>query len=49
MHWRHFLAPGTATALAGCSGSFGGERRGRLDLTVRNDRADAVIVQLGRR
>ena len=46
MRRRHFIALGTATAVAGCSGSFGGEQRGRLDLTVRNDRADAVTVQL---
>ena len=46
MRRRHFLALGTATAVAGCSGSFGGEQRGRLDLTVRNDREDAVTVQV---
>ncbi|WP_239640363.1 hypothetical protein [Halogeometricum pallidum] len=32
--------------MAGCSGSFGGEQHGRLNLTVRNDRADAITVQV---
>jgi hypothetical protein len=46
MRRRHFLAVGAATAVVGCSGSLGGERYGRLDLTVQNDRADAVTVQV---
>jgi hypothetical protein len=46
MRRRRLLALGTATAVAGCSGSFGGERRGRLDLVVQNDRAEPVTVQV---
>lgn len=46
MYRRQFLGLGAALPVAGCSGSFGGERNGRLDLTVQNDRADAVTVQL---
>jgi len=46
MHRRQFLALGAITSVAGCSGSFGGEQTGQLDLTVQNDRADDITVQV---
>lgn len=46
MYRRRFLVVGATASVAGCSGSFGGERNGRLDLTVQNDRADAITVQV---
>lgn len=46
VHRRRFLIAGAAASVAGCSGSFGGEQNGRLDLTVQNDRVDAITVQV---
>jgi len=46
MDRRHFLAAVGMTSLAGCTGVFNGEERSRLDLTVQNDRADPITVQV---
>ena len=46
MDRRHFLAAVGTTSLAGCTGVFNGEERSRLDLTVQNDRADPITVQV---
>jgi len=43
---RHFLAAAGATSLAGCTGLSEDEERSRLDLTVQNDRADPITVQI---
>ncbi len=45
MHRRSVLAAATATAVAGCLG-VGEPEPGRLDLTVRNDGADPVDVDV---
>jgi hypothetical protein len=46
MDCRHFLAAPSVASLAGCTGLFGPEERSHLGLTVRNDRADPVTVQI---
>lgn len=46
MYRRRLLALGAAATVAGCSGSIGGEQRRRLDLTVQNDRDDAITVRI---
>lgn len=46
MNRRHFLAAAGATSLAGCTGLFDDEENSRLDLTVQNDRADPITVQV---
>ncbi|WP_281193577.1 hypothetical protein [Halorubrum sp. F4] len=46
MNRRRFLAVAGATSLAGCTAPFGPEESSRLDLTVRNDRADPITVRV---
>jgi len=46
MDRRYFVAAGTATALAGCTGLFGDDSNSRLDLTVQNERSGPVTVQV---
>lgn len=46
MNRRHFLGAAAAGSLAGCTGLFGDEENSRLDLTVQNDRADRITVQI---
>ncbi|RAW46234.1 hypothetical protein DQW50_05560 [Halorubrum sp. 48-1-W] len=46
MNRRRLLATAGAVSLAGCTGLFGDDESSRLDLTVRNDRADAITVQV---
>lgn len=46
MKRRHLLVAVGATSLAGCTGLFDDEENSRLDLTVQNDRTDAITVQV---
>lgn len=46
MNRRHFVALAASGSLAGCTGLFGTEENSRLDLTVQNERADPVTVQV---
>ena len=46
MNRRHFVAVAGTLSLAGCTGLFGEPDNSRLDLTVRNARADPVTVQV---
>lgn len=46
MNRRHFLAAAGTPLLAGCTGLFATEQNSRLDLTVQNDRADPITVQI---
>jgi hypothetical protein len=46
MNRRRFLAVAGTFSLAGCTGLFGDREPSRLDLTVRNERADPVTVQV---
>jgi hypothetical protein len=46
MHRRHFVAVVATGSLAGCTGLFDNEESSRLDLTVQNERADPVTVQV---
>jgi hypothetical protein len=46
MNRRQFVAVGATASLAGCAGLGGGEESSQLDLTVQNERADPVTVQV---
>ena len=46
MNRRHFVAVATTASLAGCTGLFDSEENSSLDLTVQNERADPVTVQV---
>jgi len=46
MDRRHFVAVAGTLSLAGCTGLFGEPENSRLDLTVQNDRASPVTVQV---
>jgi len=46
MNRRHFVAIVSAGSLAGCTGLFDDGANGRLDLTVRNDRAEPVTARV---
>lgn len=46
MNRRHFVALAVTGSLAGCTGLFGSEENGRLDLTVHSERAEPVTVQV---
>lgn len=46
MNRRHFVSVVATASLAGCTGLFDSDEPSRLDLTVQNDRADPVTVQI---
>lgn len=46
MDRRHFLTVAATASLAGCTGLFGREAGGRLDLTVQNERTEPITVQV---
>lgn len=46
MDRRRFLAVAATGSVAGCTGVFGSEENGRLDLTVQNERPDPVTVRV---
>ncbi|SFK83458.1 hypothetical protein SAMN04487950_1342 [Halogranum rubrum] len=46
MNRRHFVAVAATVSVAGCTGLFDGEERSNLDLTVQNERAQPVTVQV---
>lgn len=46
MNRRRVLGVVATASLAGCSGLSSGAEKGRLDLTVGNERADAVTVEV---
>jgi hypothetical protein len=46
MRRRRYVALGLAASVAGCTGSFDSETNSRLDLTVQNERADAITVRV---
>lgn len=43
---RHVVAVGATVSLAGCTGLFEREESSRLSLTVQNERAEPVTVQI---
>jgi hypothetical protein len=46
MNRRHFVAVAATASLAGCTGLFDSEENSGLDLTVQNERAGPVTVQV---
>lgn len=46
MNLRHFVAVAATASLAGCTGLFDNEENSSLDLTVQNERAEPVTVQV---
>jgi hypothetical protein len=46
MNRRHFVAVAATASLAGCTGLSGDEENSSLDLTVQNERAEPVTVQV---
>lgn len=46
MNRRHFVGIAATVSLAGCTGLFDSDQSSRLDLTVQNERADPVTVQV---
>jgi hypothetical protein len=46
MNRRHFVAAAVSASLAGCTGLFDGEENSRLELTVQNERAEPVAVDV---
>lgn len=46
MNRRHLLAAAGTVSLAGCTGLFDDDENSRLDLTVQNDRANPITVQV---
>lgn len=46
MNRRHFVGVAATASLAGCTGLFDSEENSRLDLTVQNERAGPVTVQV---
>lgn len=46
MNRRQFITAAATGSLAGCAGLGGGEETGRLDLTVQNERAEPVSVEV---
>jgi len=46
MNRRHFVAVAATASLAGCTGLFEGDEGSNLDLTVQNERAEPVSVQV---
>lgn len=46
MERRFFLAAAGVVSLAGCAGLSGSDEKSRLDLTVQNERAGPVTVQV---